>query len=197
MAMTASPASLTSPFSSLVVSASFAQRSPLCSTSSVTWPSQVRRRTELGDGDEAGCKGAQPRGRDRVGQGLAEAGHHEHAVREDIGISGGLGEIQIDVNRIVIPRRAAIERELVTADRRELLVQDAVADRELTVQSLAHAATLFSTTTVREQSATWTPCWLVTLVSTTASVMAPPFLSVMLAMRGSKRSVSPTMTGAR
>ena len=143
------------------------------------------------------AKRAQPRGRDRVGQCLAEAGHHEHAVREDIGISGGPGEIQIDVNRIVIPRRAAIERELVTADRREFLVHDAVADRELTVQSLAHAATLFSTTTVREQSATWTPCWLVTLVSTTASVMAPPFLSVMLAMRGSKRSVSPTMTGAR
>jgi hypothetical protein len=91
-------------------------------------------RTELGDGDEAGCKAAQPRGRDRVGQCLAEAGHHEHAVREDIGISGGPGEIQIDVNRIVIPRRAAIERELVTADRREFLVHDAVADRELTVR---------------------------------------------------------------
>ena len=122
------------------------------------------------------AKDAQARRRDRVGQRLAEAGHHEHAVREDIGISGGLGEIQIDMDRIVIARRAAIERELVTADRRELLVHDAVADRELTVQSLAHAATLFSTTTVREQSATWTPCWLVTVVSTTASVMRAALL---------------------
>jgi hypothetical protein len=117
------------------------------------------------------------------------------AVGENIGISGGLGEIEIDMNGIVIARRAAIERQLVAADRREGLVDDAVADGELIAFSLMRPPCSgpppCGSSRRRGRRAGWSP-----LVSTKASVIAPPFLSVMPAMRGSKRRVSPTITGA-
>src|SRR5262245_59014055 len=80
-------------------------------------------------------------------------------------------------------------------DRRKLLVNDTIADRP--THDRAHDATWLRTTIVRAASATCTPCWLITSVSTTSSVIAPPFLSVTLVTRGLNVSVSPTTIGAR
>src|SRR5262245_47647892 len=81
---------------------------------------------ELGDGDKARRQGADARGRHRIGQRLAEIGHDQHAVREDVGKSGLLRKIQINMDRVVITRRAAIEREAMPCDRGKLLVDDAL-----------------------------------------------------------------------
>jgi ABC-type spermidine/putrescine transport system permease subunit I len=55
--------------------------------------------------------------------------HHQHAVSEDIVESGLFRKIQVNVNRIVVAGGAAVERELVPADRREALVNEPIADR--------------------------------------------------------------------
>src|SRR5271165_1525059 len=51
------------------------------------------RRAELGDGDKTGREGAQPIRRHGVGHGLAEQAHDQHAVGENVGEAGLLGEI--------------------------------------------------------------------------------------------------------
>src|SRR5471030_3038161 len=53
------------------------------------------------------------------GDEAAEEGHRQHAVREHVLETELLGEVEIDVDRIVVARAAAIERELVAADRRQ------------------------------------------------------------------------------
>ena len=150
----ASPASLTSPFSSLVVSVSFARLSPLSSISSVTCPSQVSRAPSWVIAAKRVENERMPGGRNRVGQRLAEIGHDQHAVREDIGKAGRPGEVDVDMDRIVIARGAAIQRQRVARDRRKRLVNDALADRGMIVVDFAHAASWFRTTMVRAVSAT-------------------------------------------
>src|SRR5262249_52911669 len=162
---------------------------------------------ELGHGALAGQPGAEPRDRGKarregadarsrhhIGQCLAEIGHHQHPVREHVGKPGLLGKIQIDMDRVVIARGAAIECKAVPGDRRKLLVDDALAQLWL---CRTHDGLGLRMTTVREVSATCTPCWLVTFVSTTTSVIAPPFLSVTDVTRGRNVSTSPTTTGAK
>src|ERR1043165_4855867 len=64
-------------------------------------------RAKLCDCDKARRERADAWGRDRIGQGLAEIGHDQHAVREDIRESGLFCKIQIDMDRIVVARGAA------------------------------------------------------------------------------------------
>jgi hypothetical protein len=191
--MTASPASLISPLWSFVVSASLAHLSPASSISSVTVALAGQACAELRDRGKPCRERPDTRRCDRIREGLAEISRHQHAVREGIGKSGLLGEVDVDMDWIVIARGAAIEREPVAGDRRKLLVDDTFADRRL---SCTHDALSLRTTTVREASATCTPSWLVTAVSNTTSVIAPPFFSVTLARRGLNVRVSPITTGA-
>ena len=57
---------------------------------------------------------------------------------EDVGESRLLGEIDIDMDRIVIAGRATIERQRMTADGRKCLVNEAFADRWMFLCRLVH-----------------------------------------------------------
>jgi hypothetical protein len=61
-------------------------------------------------------------------------------MREDVRKAGSLGEVDVDMDRIVVARGAAIERQRMTRDRRECLVDDAFADRRMIEYHFTHAA---------------------------------------------------------
>src|SRR5208337_3013830 len=86
------------------------------------------RRAELGDGYKTGREGAQPIRRHGVGHGLAEQAHDQHAVGENVGEAGLLGEIAVDVDRVVIAGRPCVEGELGAGDGGKRLGDDRVAN---------------------------------------------------------------------
>src|SRR5882757_1712449 len=140
----------------------------------------------------------------------AEEGHRQHAVGEDVLEAKLLGEVQVDMDRIVIARAAAIERELVTADRRQDQRLERVADLDLIefgsgyLRSGSHdllphflAASGWRTTVMPVPLATSLPAWSFIAVSWTTNHSAPPFLSYMSTTFCWQVTLSPTWTGAR
>src|ERR1700684_811583 len=111
---------------------------------------------ELGDRGKARRERTDAGRRNRVGQRLAQIGHDQHAVAEHIGKTRRAGEIQIDMDRVVIARSAAIQCQSVPRDRRKRLVNDPFADGSGC--NRGHDGLPLRTTIVREMSATTIPC---------------------------------------
>src|SRR5882757_3979275 len=95
--------------------------------------------TKLGDRCKSCRKRTNTVRRNRIGQRLSEIAHHQHAVREHIRETRVLGEIDVDMHRIVVARCAAIKRQRMTCDRRKRLVNDAFANRRMADCRYAHA----------------------------------------------------------
>src|SRR5262249_23491016 len=84
-----------------------------------------------GDRGEARAELAHLRLRHPRGDEAAKEGHRQHAVREHVLEPELLGEVDIDMDRVVVAGAAAIERELVAADRCQLERRQRVANLEL------------------------------------------------------------------
>src|SRR5262249_4511521 len=120
-------------------------------------------------------------GGDRAGQ---EA-HGQHAVGEHVLEAELLGEVEIDMDRVVIARAAAIERQLMAADRRQHDRLQLIAHlhlvelRRCNHGPLPHflAASGLRTTVMLLALATGLPAWSFISVSDLTNYSAPPFLS--------------------
>src|SRR5208282_4331889 len=66
---------------------------------------------ELRDRDEARRQRAQSVRTYDIGEGLPEHRHHEHALRKHVRESRLLGEVDVDMHRIVVAGRASVESE--------------------------------------------------------------------------------------
>ena len=107
-----------------------------------------------------------------------------------------LGEVDIDMHRIVIAGCAAIERERVAADRRKGLVTRRSPTAEFRRMPVHHDDLLVAHDDGADRVRDVLAVLVGDLVVDVDQVIAPPFLSTTSVTRDWNVSVSPTTTGA-
>ena len=109
------PCSVSWPFWLVHLTSRSISFSPFSSRLPVTLPLRGDDVARPGDRGEARAEPADAIARRVAGDQPAEEAHRQHAVGEHVLEAELLGEVEIDMDRIVVARAAAIERELVAA----------------------------------------------------------------------------------
>jgi hypothetical protein len=92
----------------------------------------------LGDGREAHAELADAVLRHPVGQQPAQPGHRQHAVREHVGVAGAPGKVDVDMDRVVVARGAAVQRQRGAAQRFGSEGRQGVTRLTLAKSTIAH-----------------------------------------------------------
>ncbi|CAI8856072.1 hypothetical protein EMIT0P294_220018 [Pseudomonas sp. IT-P294] len=116
---------------------------------------------QVGNAEKAHAELAQLTLIDPLRQQAAEVGHRQHSVGEHVGHAGPARVIGIDVNGVVIPRRAGKQAQRGAVDRRQGQWRQGVADVDFFqaygIHQCSPVQPLRCTSTLR-RSATCSPC---------------------------------------
>ncbi|MOA29122.1 hypothetical protein D3C78_1501170 [compost metagenome] len=103
---------------------------------------QVRDVADLGDADKTHGYGTDLLLRHPVGEQAAEVGDGQHAVGEHIRLTRLAGEIDVDVDLVVVPGRAGVQGQRGPVDRAQFQQRQLVADLYVAVLRNGHGGLL-------------------------------------------------------